>query len=51
MRFEEDDIGGCSRRGHVTTTLCEYGVVLRTLSSMCPANLSETVSTARELAK
>jgi hypothetical protein len=28
MRFEEDDIGGCGRRGHVTTTLCEYGVVL-----------------------
>src|SRR3954468_16131650 len=51
MAFEEDDIGGCGRRGHVTTTLYEYGVVLQTLSSTCPANLSETVSTVRELAK
>jgi hypothetical protein len=36
MRFEKDDIGGCGRRGHVTTTLSEYGVVLRMLSSNVP---------------
>jgi hypothetical protein len=36
MRLEEDDIGGCGRRGHVTTTLCEYGVVLLDIAFNVP---------------
>ena len=51
VRLERYDIGGCGRRDHLDHHLAKYGVVLGCLLRSCPANLSQTVSATRELAK